>query len=86
MENASSAFETAGKQATSLADDVSRRARDVADRATSAAERAAEWVRQQKLGENAAAYVTSNPAKALGVALAAGALLAFLFTRKKNWP
>lgn len=86
MENASGAMESAGKTAASLAGDMSRRARDVADRAAVAAERASDWVRQQKLAENATAYVTANPVKAVSAAILAGALIAFLFTRRKHWP
>ena len=86
MEDLTRAADSAGRSASSLADEVTRRARDLADRAGTAAGRASDWMREQKLAENASTYVNANPGKALGVALLAGALLAFLFTRKKNWP
>lgn len=86
MDDLTRAAESAGRGASSLADEVSRRARDIADSAGTAAGRASDWVREQKLAENASAYVNANPGKALGAALIAGALLAFLFTRRKNWP
>jgi len=86
MDDATNAVQSAKRSAAVMADDVSRRARDAMDKAGIAAERASEWMREQRLAENATAYVTANPAKAIGAAVVAGALLAYLFTRKKNWP
>jgi ElaB/YqjD/DUF883 family membrane-anchored ribosome-binding protein len=86
MDDLTRAMDSTGRSASSLAGEVSRRARDLADRAGTAAGRASDWVREQKLAENATTYVNDNPGKAVVAALVAGALLAFLFTRKKNWP
>lgn len=86
MDDARTAIQSAGDNAASLATDVGRRAREVADKAGQAASRASEWMREQRLAEQATTYVTENPAKALGVAVAAGALLAFLLTRRRQWP
>ena len=90
MDNVSSSAQSAAQRAASrfdsVADNVTQRARDVMDDVAERAGRASDWVREQKIAENASAYVSSNPAKALGAAVVAGALLAYLFTRKKNWP
>ncbi len=86
MDNARSAIQSAGDNAASVANDLGRRARDVADKASHAASRASDWMRDQRLAEQATTYVTQNPAKAIGVAVAAGALLAFLLTRRRDWP
>jgi len=86
MDNARTAIQSAGDSAASLANDLGRKACDVADRTSQAASRASEWMRHQRLAEQATTYVTDNPAKAVGVAVVAGALLAFLLTRRGQWP
>lgn len=86
MEDATSTLQSAGRSAASVANDFGRRAREVADRAGEAAGRAEKWVREQKLAETATSYVLENPAKAIGVAVVAGAVLAMLFSRRRNWP
>lgn len=86
MDEVRSGIQSAGDNAASLANDLGRRARDAADKASQAAARASDWMREQRLAEQATTYVTENPARAIGVAVAAGALVAFLLTRRRHWP
>lgn len=86
MDDAASGLQAAGRNAASMANDLGRRARDAADKAGEVAGRAGDWVREQKLAESATSYVVENPGKAVGIAVAAGAVLALLFSRRRPWP
>ena len=90
MDDARNTMESAGRGAASMANDFGRRAKDVADKvadkASDMTDRASDWMREQKIAENATSYVVENPAKAIGIAVAAGAILALLFSRRRQWP
>jgi ElaB/YqjD/DUF883 family membrane-anchored ribosome-binding protein len=74
---------------------ISQRAHEAIDKATSHAERTADWLgqkqqavkdSQKQLVEDASAYISANPLKAIGIALGAGLILSKLLFGGRRHP